>query len=69
MNPAKISDETFYGITLDSWGNMNLEKKEEVLKKILSIGSEKGFKKVHLMNEKGQAVGFAGDEKVEVYNP
>ncbi len=69
MNPAKISDETFFGITLDSWGNLNLEKKEELLKKILSIGSEKGFKKVHLMNEKGQAVGFAADEKVEVYNP
>ncbi len=69
MNPAKISDETFYGITLESWAGMSLEKKEELLKKILSIGSEKGFKKVHLMNDKGQAVGFAGDEKVEIYNP
>jgi hypothetical protein len=69
LQSARINEETFYGITLESWTNLTLEKKEELLKKILSIGPEKGFKKVHLLNDKGRAVGFASDAKVEVYNP
>jgi hypothetical protein len=69
LQTARISDEIFYGITEASWENMNGEKKEELLKKILSIGGEKGFKKVHLLNPAGKTVGYASAEKTEVFNP
>ncbi len=69
LQSARINEETFYGVTLNSWTDLTLEKKEELLNKVLSIGGEKGFKRVHLLNEKGRSVGYASNEKVEVYNP
>ena len=65
---ARISEETFYGVTTAAWESVNGEKKEQLLKKLLSIGAEKNFKKVHLVNTGGRAVGFASAEKTEVYN-
>ncbi|MEP6900809.1 MAG: hypothetical protein ABJA66_03605 [Actinomycetota bacterium] len=68
IQTARITDETFFGITLASWENLNSEKKEDLLKKILDSGNGKGFKKVHLINTNGKSVGFASNEKVEVYH-
>ncbi len=68
IQTARINEETFFGITLATWENLNSEKKEELLKKILLIGPERGYKKVHLINENGKSVGFASDEKVEIYH-
>ncbi len=68
IQTARIADETFFGITTASWENMNGEKKEEMLKKLMSIGAEKNYKKVHLINSNGKSVGFASAEKAEVYN-
>ncbi|HVE59344.1 MAG TPA: hypothetical protein VNB22_21140 [Pyrinomonadaceae bacterium] len=68
IQTARIADETFFGITTASWENMNGEKKQEMLKKLLSIGGEKNYKKVHLINSNGKSVGFASAEKAEVYN-
>jgi hypothetical protein len=68
IKTARITDEIFFGITMDTWENLDSEKKEEFLKKILEIGPEKGFKKVQLINENGRSVGFASVEKVEVYH-
>lgn len=68
IQTARITDETFFGITTDAWENMNGEKKEEMLRKLLSVGVEKSYKKVHLINSNGKSVGFASAEKAEVYN-
>jgi hypothetical protein len=68
IQTARISGETFFGITTPSWENMNSEKKQEMLKKLLSIGSEKKYTKVHLINSGGKSVGFASGEKAEIYN-
>ena len=68
IQTARIADETFFGITTASWENMNSEKKQEMLKKLLSIGGDKKYKKVHLINSNGKSVGFASAEKAEVYN-
>lgn len=65
---ARIADDTFYGVTTATWENVNSDKKEELLKKLLSVGAEKNYKKVHLVNPGGRAVGFASEEKTEVYN-
>jgi hypothetical protein len=68
LQTARINEETFFGITLAAWESLDSEKKEDLLKKILSIGSEKGFNKVQLINENGRSVGFASNEKVEIYH-
>lgn len=68
LQKASIVDDTFFGITLNSWESMNSEGKQAFLRKLLAIGAEKQFKKVQLINPNGKAVGFASAEKVEVYN-
>jgi hypothetical protein len=68
IQTARIADDTFYGVTTNAWENLNGEKKEEMLKKLMTIGTEKNFKKVHLVNSGGRAVGFASANKAEVYN-
>lgn len=68
IQTARISDEAFFGITLAAWENLNGEQKEDLLKKILEAGPEKGFNKVHLINPGGKSVGFASVEKVEIYH-
>jgi hypothetical protein len=69
LKTARISGETFYGITLLEWQSMTTEKKEEALKKIFSMGADKGYTKVHLINKDGKTVGYASAEKVEVIAP
>lgn len=66
IKEARISDETFYAVVQSSWGGMNREKKEEILKKIVSIGAEKGFKNVHLLDKEGKTAGSASKEKINI---
>ncbi len=67
VREANISDEIFTGTVEASWDNLNKEKKEEILKKILSIGDDKGFKKVQLQNETNKIVGSATSDKLELF--
>ena len=67
VKEARINKEIFFGTVQPSWNNLNQEKKEEILKKILSIGEEKGFKSVHLRDETGKTVGAATLERISVY--
>lgn len=67
IKSARISGEVFFAVTLPSWDNLAPAKKEELLKKVMSLGAEKGFKKVMLLNETGKTVGFASPARVESY--
>ncbi len=69
IQSASIKSEIFTATVLPAWNNLASDKKEELLKKIMSIGGDKGFQKVQLLNGEGKIVGFASPEKVEVYNP
>jgi hypothetical protein len=68
IQTARIDNDNFYGITTGAWESLNREKKEEMLKKLLSIGTDKNYKRVHLINVGGKSVGFASPEKTEIYN-
>jgi hypothetical protein len=68
VQTARIDNDTFFGVTTSAWESLNSEKKEEMLKKLLSIGTEKNYKKVHLVNTGGKAVGYSSADKTEVYN-
>lgn len=69
VGSARISADTFYGVTTPAWNNLSSEKKEENISKILSLGSEKGFAKVHLIDHAGKTVGTAFDGKVSLQTP
>ena len=67
IKDARINKESFYAIIQPNWNELKQEKKEDVLKKILATGAEKGFKTVYLLDQQGKAVGFASDEGTELY--
>ena len=69
IQTARLNGDMFYGIITPNWDNMDDEKKEEFLRKIVLVGGEKGFAKITLMNKQGRTVGYASPEKVEVYTP
>lgn len=69
IKSARIEGATFYAVVLPSWNNLDKTKKEELLKKIISIGVDKGFKQAQLLNGDNKPVGIASADKVEIFNP
>jgi hypothetical protein len=69
LQSASINGETFSAVVQPAWHTLPQAKKEEILRKIISIGGDKGFNKVQLQNNEGKTVGLASPEKTEVYNP
>ncbi len=67
VREGRIANDTFFGVTQPSWLGLGVEKKEEILKKVLSTGGDKGYNKVHLLDSRGKTVGYADAEKVEVF--
>jgi hypothetical protein len=68
ITEARINNETFFGVVLPSWSGLTRERKEEILKKIVSIGSDKGFKNVHLLDKEGKTAASASKENLTVNN-
>ncbi len=66
MRDARIGNSTFFAIVKPSWETLNQDKKEELLRKILTIGTDKNFKRVHLLSASGKTVGTIADGVVEV---
>lgn len=64
LKAAKVHEDTFYGFTEPSWSSLNTEKKQEILKLVLSTGKEKGYKKVQFMDAEGRNNGFASADKI-----
>lgn len=69
LQTARISDETFIGVVNPAWEGTNEDKKQEILGKLLNVGKEKGFSRVHLLNVKGETVGYASPNETKVVNP
>lgn len=69
IQTAKLHGDMFYGVVSPNWDGLDTEKREELLRKIILIGGEKGFSRVTMINKEGRTVGYASPEKVEVYNP
>ena len=69
ITTARITGDTFSAVVLPTWNNLTAGSKEGLLKKIISIGNDKGFKNVQLLNDNGKIVGSASPGKIEVHNP
>lgn len=66
---ARIENESFSATVLPAWNNLTDEKKEALLKKIISMGAEKGFNSVQLKDDQNKIVGISSSEKTEIYKP
>lgn len=68
MRDARIGNNTFFAVVKPSWDTLNQDKKEELLRKILTIGADKNFNRVHLLSVSGKSVATIADGVVEVNN-
>jgi len=66
IKDARVGNNTFFAIVLPKWENLSQDDKEGVLKKILLVSQEKGFRDVRLINSEGKTVGTAAGGIVEV---
>lgn len=66
LSTARVSGETFYGVTKPSWDLLGKEKQEEFLRTVYQTGAQKGWKKVHLVNATGKPVAYASTHRLEV---
>jgi hypothetical protein len=69
LQTARINQETFIGVVNPAWEVINEDKKQEILDKLMNVGREKGFTKVHLLNNQGETVGYATEAEAKVINP
>jgi hypothetical protein len=67
IKEARQNGDTFYGITSPAWDGLTKEGQQDVLTRLLKFGAEKGFKRVSLINTKGQAVGYAVEGRTDVF--
>nr|HQU83761.1 hypothetical protein [Pyrinomonadaceae bacterium] len=63
---ARISDETFYAVTTPAWDVLELEKREEILKNVLSEGKDKSYRSVQLIDKKGRTVGVGSESGIKI---
>ncbi len=68
LKNAKQTQETVYAITMPDWDVMEEAGQKKVLQDALKFVSEKGAKKVQLMNGKGRTVGFAAEGRLDIYH-
>lgn len=67
LKEGRVSSETFYAITQPAWDGLPRETQEQAIQKIFNAYSQKGCKRVSLINNRGQAVAFASASRVEVF--
>ncbi len=63
---ARINRDTFFAVTQPAWDRLSKDVKEDVLKKTLAVGSEKGYNKIHLLNSEGKTVAFATENSINL---
>ncbi|MBC7898546.1 MAG: hypothetical protein H7070_00710 [Saprospiraceae bacterium] len=63
------SSETFYGILNPAWDALSEDEQKQFLQKAFNFATDKGFKRVTLMNGRGRTVAFASKEKFEIFKP
>lgn len=66
ITSAKISKDTAYAITNDSWERLAKPEKEDVMKKFLAAGTNKGFSQINFLDSKGRKVGYASVTRLEI---
>ncbi len=68
LHVGRITGETFFGVVTNKWNIMTNGEREELVKKLLELGKQKGFKKVALINKNGGVVGGGSEQTIQVYD-
>ncbi len=66
IQSAKVNNETLFVIGTSAWETLTIDKKKEMLSKLLADGKTKNYKKVHLANQKGLIIGSANQDNIEL---
>jgi hypothetical protein len=67
MQDARISKGTFFAVTKPTWKNLQDSERENFLRKIRSLGNEKNFAKVMIIDDSGKVVASANQEETYLY--
>ena len=66
VTAARISNEALFVITSPNWTSASKAKKEEVVMKMVSAGQNRGYKKVHVLDNQGVVVAAGTENNIEV---
>lgn len=61
---ARISRDTFFAVTDPNWDKLSNDVKEDLLKKTLTEGIDRGYNKIHVLNSEGKTVAFASEKGI-----
>lgn len=68
LDDARVADGVLNGTVSPAWKSLSDEKKREVLTFMLSLGVDKGYTKVKLVDDKGKSAGSAEGGDVSLVN-
>lgn len=67
LREASTSSETLYGVTQPTWDALSEDEQKAFLSKAFQFAQSKGMKKVNLLNARGRTVGYAAENRLEVF--
>jgi hypothetical protein len=69
IREASTSSETLYGVMQPTWDALSEDEQKQFLTKAFDFAKARGMKKVNLLNSRGRTVGYAGDDRIEIFGP
>lgn len=63
---ARISKSTVYAITNEQWGKLPKPQKEDIMKRFLATGTDKGFTQINFLDNKGRKIGYVSATRLEL---
>lgn len=66
LHAGRITGETFFGIVTKKWNVMTDGEREELIRKLLELGKQRGFRKVALINKDGITVGTGSENTIQI---
>ncbi len=66
VESAKVSNETLFAITTEEFAKLPREEKENVITKLLADGAQKGYRKVHVLDQNSMTIGSGSENGIEL---
>jgi hypothetical protein len=66
VKTAKVSGDLLYAVVNTEFDKLSRDDKGELLRKMLAMGEQKGFRKITLINPAGKHVGYASDNRTDI---
>ncbi|HUF04441.1 MAG TPA: hypothetical protein VMM38_09730 [Aridibacter sp.] len=66
ITSARINKNIAYAITNDEWKKLAKPQKEEMMKRFLATGTDKGFSQINFLDSRGEKVGYVSVNRLEV---